>query len=152
MKIHIVKVFWIRPMLLSCLLFIIQSCSKDQPAPIDTTNKIKILSVTPTSGLTDGQQVNFTVTVSYNLYSKKTGTLMIGFNNGQTVNAAVMLTDADKIISSGIGQHAFNVLATVKNWGTQGDFYVYVNLSEDPIPNSSWTPFANDYHTLIPKQ
>ena len=136
-------------------LSIIISCKKDQTTDSNSSNNngdnIKILSVSPTSGLTNGQQVDFTVKVSYNLVSKQTGTLMIGFNNGADFVSAYMISNANKIINSGSGQHTFNVTTTVKNWGSLGDFFVYVNLSENPIP-SSWMPFATDRYTLIPKK
>jgi hypothetical protein len=143
----------INTILIGCLCFIALSCHKSDPTPVDTTDKIKILTVTPTTGLNDGQSTNFSVKVSYNLYTQKTGTLMIGFNNGTNVGSSVMVVPANKVINSGSGESTFDVSATVKNWGTQGDFFVYVNLSENPLPvNSTWTPFASDHLTLIPKQ
>src|SRR5205809_2405783 len=96
------------PLLIGFLCAIAFGCQKNDPAPVDTIDKIKILSVTPTTGLSDGQTANFSVKVSYNLYKTKTGTLMIGFNNGQNVGTSVMLTAAQKTISSGSGESTFN--------------------------------------------
>src|SRR5436190_13191550 len=130
--------------LLGCLCFMALGCHKNDPTPVDTIDKIKILSVTPTTGLTDGQATNFTVKVSYNLYRQKTGTLMIGFNNGQNPDAAVMLPLANKIINSGRGESTFSVSAPAKSWCPMADFVLYVSLSENPIPTSSWIPFSSD--------
>src|SRR5204863_10107459 len=121
----------VRPILIGCLFFVALGCSKNDPTPVDTVDKIKILSVTPNTGLTDGQTVNFTVKVSYNLYRQKTGTLMIGFNNGQNPGSAVMLPLANQIIDSGSGESTFCASATTKSWGPFADFVVYVNLSEN---------------------
>ncbi len=142
------KSSWIMPMLLGCLTFFaVQSCKKDDVTK-NTKDSIKILTISPTSGFTDGQVVNFVVTVSYNLASKQTGTLMMGFNNGGSVASSVIIADSKKVINSGSGKYTFNVSATAKNWGSQGDFTAYVNLSENPIPTPSWTPLANDWYIL----
>ena len=146
----------IEPLLIVYLCFmVLVGCDKNNPipVPVDTVDKITILSVTPNNGLTDGQPTDFSVMVSYNLYKRQTGTLMIGFNNSPSTGAFVMLPDADKIVNKGSGQHTFNVTATIKDWGTQADFMVYVNLSEDPIPvNSAWIPFSSDRLILIKKK
>lgn len=128
----------------------LQGCSKKDPAPVDTVEKIKITSVTPTTGLMDGQPTNFTVTVSYNLYKTKTGTLMIGFNNGSNVSSFLMLSNGNKVVNQGSGQYSFQVSAVVKNWGTAGSFQVYTNLSPDPLPPSGWSPYASNSFVLIP--
>ncbi|MFO7886371.1 MAG: PKD domain-containing protein [Desulfobacteraceae bacterium] len=48
-----------------------------------------------------------------------------------------------KAVSQGTGTLVFNVETIPKDWGSQGQFSVYVNLSEYPHPQS-WTPLASD--------
>jgi hypothetical protein len=138
------SIFLCRCLAVITIVLFFQGCTKKDPTPVDTVDRIKITSVTPTTGLVDGQTINFIV----NVYKSKTGTLMIGFNNGSIVSGFVMLSGADKIVNQGSGQYSFQVSAVVKNWGSAGSFQVYTNLSPNPVP-SSWTPYAGNTFILI---
>jgi hypothetical protein len=117
------------------------------PAEVQVEDSISIKSVSPSSGLVDGADTDFTVVIKYTLVSKDSGELMIGFNNGDRVDTYTMLSDATAIIDKGSGKHTFNVTVRVKDWGGRGDFKVYVNLSEHPHP-FSWSPLASDTQVL----
>ena len=71
---------------------------------------------------------------------------MIGFNTVE-INKFRMISDASFIVDKGSGTHTFNVTATAKDWLSEGDFKVYVNLSENPHP-ASWTPLSSDTEIL----
>lgn len=116
---------------------------------MEDNDAIYILSVSPTSGFIDGETTDFEVTVRYQLSSISSGTLMVGFNNKDDINSFILVSEAHKIISQGSGQHTFSVSAEVKDWGKEGTFDVYVNLSEDPIP-ARWTPLARDRYIIYP--
>lgn len=107
---------------------------------------ISITSVSPDNDLVDGVNTTFTVVVRYTLASTNSGELMIGFNT-QEVDSFRMLSSASKIVSKGTGEYKFIVETTVKDWGEDGDFEVYVNLSENPHLNS-WSPLATDSKIL----
>jgi hypothetical protein len=115
---------------------------------VETISKdgINITSVSPDKDLVDGVNTTFTVVVRYTLASTNSGELMIGFNT-QEVGSFGMISSASKIVSKGTGEYKFIVKATVKDWGEEGDFEVYVNLSENPHPNS-WSPLATDLKIL----
>ena len=136
--------------LLSTLLV---SCGGGNPVvpsndeELDEEDFIHIISVTPDSGLIDGVDTNFTVVVEYNLISRDTGLLMIGFNNGDEIGIYHMISNASHIVNKDSGKHTFNVNTLTKNWGTQGNFTVYVNISEYPHPNP-WTPLDTDTYAL----
>lgn len=117
------------------------------PSIVDEEDFINIISVTPDSGLIDGVYTDFTVVVEYNLVSHDTGVLMIGFNNGDEIGTASMISNASHIVNKGSGKYTFNVNALTKNWGTQGDFLVYVNISEYPHP-VPWMALDFDNYVL----
>ena len=128
----------IEPLLIVYLCFmVLVGCDKNNPipVPVDTVDKITILSVTPNNGLTDGQPTDFSVMVSYNLYKRQTGTLMIGFNNSPSTGAFVMLPDADKIVNKGSGQHTFNVTATIKDWAHKPTLWSMSIYRRIPYPS-----------------
>lgn len=116
------------------------------------SDEIKILSVSPTTGLIDGEYVNFIVTVSYTLVSSTEGTLDIGFNNDNMGVIYNMMESVDELVTTGSGEYTFTVNAKVKDWGTQGDFHVYVNLSKGSSQVGTWSPIASDKYVLINKQ
>ena len=108
---------------------------------------INIISVTPNSGLIDGVDTNFKVIVEYNLFTCNKGILLIGFNSGESINSFGIVNNADFLVNKGSETHEFNVTVIPKDWGSQGDFKVYVNISEYPLP-STWTPLDSDTYTL----
>ncbi len=126
---------------------LIAGCAGNPAAPPIEEDFINITSVAPDSGLIDGVNTNFTVVVEYNLISHDTGLLMIGFNNGDEVGSYSMISNASHIVNKGSGKYTFNVNALTKNWGIQGNFSVYVNISEYPYP-STWTPLDIDIYAL----
>jgi hypothetical protein len=129
--------------ILSSVIF--QSCEKENDSE-ELEDNIEIISVSPSSGLVDGVDYDFTVTVEYNLVSVNSGLLMIGFNT-EEVDRFIMISEASTIVDKGSGTHTFNVTATAKDWLAAGDFKVYVNLSENPHP-SEWAPFSTDLEPL----
>ena len=125
---------------------------KTLPDNVDNlTDAINIVCATPTTNLTGGQTYSFEVTVMYKLSSLQTGTIMIGFNNIDNYNSSRIISDAEKIVNQGNGQHTFIVTTAAKDWGSEGDFSAYVNLSENPLPET-WTPLTNDRFILIPQK
>ena len=124
-------------------------CKKGTPTdPGETTypDTITIQSITPNSGLFHGIATAFVVNVEFELISSDSGEVMIGFNTNE-VGRYQMLTAASIFVAKGSGQHQFNVNVVTVDWGADGDFKVYVNLSEHPH-GFSWTPFATDIQVL----
>ena len=104
------------------------------PAILD--DYIKIISVTPNSGLVNGVDTVFNVFVQYNLASFTEGKLSISFNNllnnkGNPDNHW-NVESADYHISKGYGPHEFNVTLKPKDWKSKGDFDVSVCIDELP--------------------
>jgi len=122
-------------------------CGGSSTTPPIEEDFINIISVTPDSGLVDGVDTDFTVIVEYNLYSYTQGVLKIGFNNQESINSFRMVSNADFLVNKGFGTHEFNVTVIPKDWGSQGNFKVYVNISEYPHP-STWTPLDGDTRVL----
>ena len=118
-------------------------CGGSPTTPPIEEDFINIISVTPDSGLVDVVDTDFTVVVEYNLYSYTQGVLKIGFNNGESINSFRIVNNADFLVNKGSETHEFNVTVKPKDWGSQGDFKVYVNISEYPHP-STWTPLDGD--------
>ncbi len=107
---------------------------------------IDIVSVSPSMLLMDGGEYNFIVNIEYDLVTVNSGMLMIGFNTVE-VGKFYMLSEATEIVSKGSGVHTFDITTIAKDWMSEGDFQVYVNLSENPHPET-WTPLATDVMTL----
>lgn len=122
-------------------------CGGTPTAPPIEDDFINMISVTPSSGLIDGVDTEFKVVVKYNLYSYTQGVLKIGFNNGESINSFRIVNNADFLVNKGFETHEFNVTVKPKDWGSQGDFSVYVNISEYPHP-STWTPLDGDTRVL----
>ena len=111
-------------------------CGGSPTAPPTEEDFINIISVTPDSGLVDGVDTDFKVVVEYNLFSYDSGELSIAFNNllndegnpGNHWN----ITSANYYINKGYGTHEFNVTIKPKDWGSEGDFNVWVCIDEIP--------------------
>jgi hypothetical protein len=112
-------------------------------APADAPEEkdaITIESVTPDSGLVGGTPTLFVVQVNYTLVSAGEGELMIGFNTRDSILSWAM--DEQPVrVPKGQGTHTFEVTATPKDWGAEGNFEVYGTLSEYPH-KGAWSPVA----------
>lgn len=123
----------------------ISGCNKTT-GPQETDDTITILSVTPNAGLIPDTETDFTVVIEYELVSTDSGEVNIGFNSVE-VGRYQMIEEASALVTSGTGEHQFNISVLVKDWGNEGDFEVFVNLSEHPH-GFTWTPLAWDTWTL----
>jgi len=122
-----------------------QGCEKD-PDIDKEIDRIEIISVSPSMLLEDGIEYNFTVKIEYDLVTINSGMLMIGFNT-EDIDEYIMLSGATVIVDKGSGVHTFDITTIAKDWMSDGDFKVYVNLSENPHP-PTWSPLASDTMTL----
>jgi hypothetical protein len=116
-------------------------CGGSSTTPPIEEDFINIVSVTPDSGLIDGVDTNFKVVVEYNLFSYDSGELSISFNNllndeGNPDNHW-NIGSANYYINKGFGTHEFNVTVKPKDWGSEGDFSVWVCIDEIP-QNDDW--------------
>ena len=94
---------------------------------------IKIISVTPSSGLIDGVDTEFKVVVEYNLFSSKEGTLAIGFNIDEVNTWSFPVWDENYLVNKGSGTYEFNVIVKPKDWRSQGDFSAFAGLWKFPF-------------------
>lgn len=111
---------------------------------VGSEDTIEIISVSPAT-VNGGDTQVFTVRVLCNLVSSDKGVLMIGFNTDK-VDSYNML-DMDKEINSGTAEYEYTVSTEIKDWGSEGKFSVYVNVS-DLNHSDSWTPFAADIEII----
>lgn len=107
-------------------------------------DSITIISVTPSSGLLPGVATTFVINVEYNLVSVDNGEINLGFNTDVVGTYKIV---KEILVTKGSGQYQFNVTIVTKNWGSSGNFGVYVNLSEYPH-GTTWTPLATDIWVL----
>ena len=125
----------------------ISGCNGDNGIESDETgDTISIKLVTPDSGLKADIETNFIVNVEYELVSTDSGVISIGFNTLE-VGRYPILTAANTLVDIGSGEHQFNVTVVPIDWGAEGDFSVYVNLSEYPH-TEVWKPLATDIRVL----
>jgi hypothetical protein len=112
-------------------------------------DSIKITSVSPKSGLIDGQKYTFLISVDYNLTTQELGEIFVGFNDDER-NINIFSTpypDGYLQIGQGKGNHLFTISARAKNWGAQGDFCISATI--DLYPRVSGTvPLAWDEYVL----
>jgi hypothetical protein len=97
------------------LPFVFHACEENP------TGTIAIISVTPSSGLIDGNSHDFVVEVEYTLSGSSQGELRVGFN---TAGVEIYTIDASEtvIVGEGSGQHTFNSTnITATDWGGGGD-------------------------------
>ncbi len=109
-----------------------------------TDDTILIRGVLPASGLIDNTETLFIVVVEYLLISAESGELNIGFNT-ENVYVYTIIEDASIEITSGHGYHTFIVEVTVKDWGQEGSFNVYVGLAQTVESDEASLPLTNDY-------
>ncbi len=126
-------------------LIMLLGCEQDTDVDKEI-DSIDIISISPSMLLVDGGEYNFIANIEYDLVTVNSGMLMIGFNTVE-VGKFYMLSEATEIVSKGSGVHTFDITTIAKDWMSEGDFQVYVNLSENPHP-STWTPLATDVMTL----
>ncbi|MEJ2306766.1 MAG: hypothetical protein P8Y30_04345, partial [candidate division WOR-3 bacterium] len=81
-----------------------------------------IKSVDPSAGLVHNVSTDFTVIVEYSLVSFDEGYIDIAFNEGDHPS-----------------EDTFNVTATPKDWGEEGDFTVIVDLEHEGLSQSLYT-------------
>ena len=126
-------------------LIMLLGCEQDTDVDKEI-DRIDIISISPSMLLVDGVEYNFIVEIEYELVTVNSGMVMIGFNTVE-VGKFYMLSEATEIVSKGSGVHTFDITTIAKDWMSEGDFQVYVNLSENPHP-SSWAPLATDVMVL----
>ncbi|MGD2091018.1 MAG: hypothetical protein PVH61_32890 [Candidatus Aminicenantes bacterium] len=107
--------------------------------PNEDKDIIRISHVSP-STVASGVETEFKVEVYYNLYSKDTGKVYIGFNTKEA--DSFHLVDG-KQVRKGSGKVYFKCTVIPKNWGYDAKFEVYVNLAEYPHSGKSFTPLVN---------
>ena len=123
------------------------SCAEDDDRLSPTgRDYVVITSVEPATDLVDGVLYEFAVDVEYELASQPQAELMIGFNTN-AIGTYAMVPSSSEIVSKGRRRTTLNASVYAKDWGTDGDFKVYVNLS--PYPHGdSWVPITNDSFEL----
>ena len=107
--------------------------------------QISILNVIPNSNLQRGTETAFAVEVEYSYGDLDEAILYVGFNNGDAVGIYVI--HGEQRVQESEGVHTFHVTAETKDWGEEGDFAAYANVSEYPHPES-WSPLDSDVYPL----
>lgn len=90
---------------------------------------VRIISITPDSGLVDGVETEFTAIVEYNLVSYSDGIVSINFNYSKPNTWHALQSET---LYKGRGTHEFKVTCKPKNWKGTGDFSVLVCIDEVP--------------------
>lgn len=86
------------------------------------------------------------VDVDYEFSGMDEAVLHVGFNTGDDVDD-YFLDEKTYVVTDKKGSKTFEVGALVKEWGEDGDFNVYVNISKYPH-DQTWTPLDSDTHIL----
>jgi len=109
---------------------------------------VKIQSVTPSTGLTDGVEQQFTVKVDYALVTLEQGLITAGFN-GDNIYGPNSFSFEEFDVNKGKGSHTFYITVVPKDWGVEGEFCAAVNLGHYPDGTSeSWEWLAHDEKIL----
>lgn len=105
---------------------------------------IKIISVIPDKNLKPNSEVKFKVKVKYSFEGSEQAILYLGFNT-KKVNGYRIVDE--KIVKEKSGEYTFEVSTNVKDWGEQGEFKAFVNISEYPH-GDDWSPIGDDSYKL----
>ena len=129
----------------SLLVLVTISCRKkdNDPKPSDA---ITIVSVTPSTGLVDGQSTSFTVEVKYTLNTAEEGAIEVGFNTYDPSYYSMDIS-SEFAVTKGSGTHTFTTTAVPKNWGGSNHFKAYVNIAKTPH-GPAYYPTASDTRNL----
>lgn len=128
-------------------LILLPACAEEMLDPVD---KVEILSVSPEKDIADGELVNFTMEIFYNLASQPTATLFIGYNTGEP-NSLHIDTRYTIQVKNKRGYHQFQFGTMVHKWEKE-PFLIYVCLAEDPIDYTKIRTFSIDKYSIIPKE
>jgi hypothetical protein len=108
----------------------------------DPTGTIEITGVSPASAQA-GVETAFSVTVKYTSQNTRGCVIYAGANT----EAADSYSLYDEYVLPGeSGTYTFSFKCTPEKWD-EYDFGIYVNISENPHPDS-WNPFASDVYTI----
>lgn len=130
------------------IIVLLASCSKGPS--VTTANAdmiiatINILSVSPDTGLVDGEDTIFTVEIEYSIDYANQAEISIGFNIRE-LSSFVMV--ASQIVIGNTGTYTFSETVTAKDWGIDGNFEVLAIISESPH-ESTWSPIDFDTQVL----
>jgi len=136
---------YIKPLLFLFILFL-SGCAREMLDPVDN---VEIISLLPEKDIADGELVNFTMEVFYNLASAPTGTLIVAYSNGEPNGAGFDLRTLHQVKNSR-GYHQFQFGTTVHKWENE-PYFIYVTLAEDPFDYRSFRTFAIDKHSITTK-
>lgn len=120
--------------------------SPDESSEWLSSDTIVIQSVTPSTQLQDGDTYTFKIDVKYNLANIDSALIMVGFNSA-AVNSYVIASKASLVITKESATHTFTVITKAKNWGNEGEFNAYINMSKYPHPET-WVPITADRMAL----
>ncbi len=123
------------------------------PESEGASDEIALGTVTPNSGLINGDTYTFTIEVTYNLTSLEDGAVLITFNYS-AVNSrdSPESGSAVQLVSNGADTITFTVEQTARDWGNDGDFMVAATLSsavyDETEGSYSYNGIITDYEIL----
>jgi hypothetical protein len=133
-------------LLLCMLMWLFIGCAEDMLDPVD---HVEIISLLPEKDIADGELVNFTMEVFYNLASSPTGTLFVAYNTGEPNRASLDLRTLHQV-KDRRGYQQFQFGVTVHKWEKE-PFIIYVTLAEDPFDYRRVRTFARDSYSITTK-
>ena len=123
------------------------------PESEGASDDIVLSSVTPNSGLIDGDPYSFTIEVTYNLASLEDGAVMVTFNYDAVDSwESPDSGSAIQLVTNGTDTLIFTVEQTARDWGNDGDFMVAATLSsaeyDETEDSYSYSVIITDYEIL----
>ncbi len=129
--------------LLIVLLFV--SCSSNGVNNAIPSASIKILSVSPSTGLVDDTLTEFQIEIEYTLINSSQGEINIGFNN-DTLSTTYIGGDPFEIVE-GTHVETYTVTTITKYWSEDIHFTVYAGIINLPH-ESTYSALDSDYYEL----
>jgi riboflavin synthase alpha subunit len=100
-------------------------------------DSIRVVSISPDSGLSDGRDQEFTVEIEYDLSTQTEATIWLGFNSLEEPEAFTILEIENDVVAKGHGTKTYTVTERTKDWSSIGkQFCVGVRLVS-PVPDTA---------------
>jgi hypothetical protein len=122
-----------------------------ETSPSEPEDTIAFRSVTWTGQLRGGDTVEFRAVLDWDLRSKDSGEIDLGFNDLEQASLYRLVDSSTFVVARGAGSREIALRTVVKDWGAASDYRIHAILSEHPH-GLAWSPLAETQRVLIPKK
>lgn len=122
-----------------------------ETSPSEPEDSIAFRSVAWTGELRGGDTVEFRAVVDWDLRSRDSGEIDLGFNDMDQASKYRLVDSTNFVVARGAGTREVAVRTVVKDWGSAADYRIHAILSAHPH-GMAWSPLAETERVLVPRK